>query len=64
MSPGIYFKYDVSPFTAVGYLDKEPVLHLVRRLLTVIGAVLGMFTVADAVSYWTRKAKAPQRVYE
>jgi hypothetical protein len=62
MSPGIYFKYDVSPITAVEYLDKEPLLHLVTRLLTVIGAVLGIFRIADAVSYRTRKAKAPQKI--
>jgi hypothetical protein len=62
MSPGIYFKYDVSPITAVEYLDKEPLLHLVTRLLTVIGAVLGMFRVADALSYRTRKIRTPQTI--
>lgn len=49
--PGIFFKYDVSPITATTYLDKEPRLHLVARLLTVIGGVLGMFRFLDTVLY-------------
>jgi hypothetical protein len=62
LSPGIYFEYDVSPITATEYVDKEPLLHLVTRFLTVIGAVLGIFRAADAVSYRTRNARVPQKI--
>ncbi|KAK8894236.1 Endoplasmic reticulum-Golgi intermediate compartment protein 3 [Tritrichomonas musculus] len=51
MIPGIFFKYDVSPITATTYLDKEPKLHLATRLLTVFGAVLGIFRLIDTVIY-------------
>jgi hypothetical protein len=50
-SPGIVFRYDVSPIGATTYVDKEPILHLVARLLTVIGGVLGLFRLIDGLSY-------------
>jgi hypothetical protein len=55
VSPGVYFRFDVSPIGAVTYADREPVLHLAARLLTVIGGVLGLFRLIDAVSYSSRK---------
>jgi hypothetical protein len=64
MSPGVVFKYDVSPITATTYLDKEPLLHLVTRLLTVIGGVLGLFRVVDFVMYRSSRAKKPEKIDE
>jgi hypothetical protein len=61
-SPGVVFKYDVSPITATECLDKEPVFHLVTRLLTVVGAVLGFFRLADAISYQSRKKQKPEKI--
>lgn len=58
-SPGIVFNYDVSPIMATEYLDREPMLHLVTRLLTVIGGVLGLFRLIDAVSYQSRRKAKP-----
>jgi hypothetical protein len=63
-SPGIFMKYDVSPITATTYLDKEPLLHLATRLLTVIGGVLGLFRVLDVVLYRSSKASRPQKLEE
>jgi hypothetical protein len=56
LSPGVFFKFDVSPIGAVSYVDREPALHLVGRLLTVIGGVLGLFRFVDAVAYSSRRS--------
>ena len=61
-SPGVFFKYDVSPITAVTYLDQEPLLHLITRLLTVIGAVLGICRFIDSVYYSASKAKVQDKI--
>ena len=53
---GVYFQYDVSPITAQSYIDREPFTHLLTRLLTVIGATLGLFRFIDAVTYKSKKA--------
>lgn len=59
LSPGIFFKYDVSPITATSYYAKEPGLHLITRLLTVIGGVLGMFRLIDSLCFAANKKRAP-----
>ncbi|OHT10751.1 hypothetical protein TRFO_19886 [Tritrichomonas foetus] len=64
LSPGVFFKYDVSPITATTYLDREPTLHLVTRLLTVIGGVLGMFRFVDTILYSASKAKKKEEIVE
>ena len=53
---GIYFQYDVSPITAQSYIDREPFTHLLTRLLTVIGATLGLFRFIDTITYKTKKS--------
>jgi len=60
-SPGVVFKYDVSPISANTYFDREPILHLCTRLLTVIGGVLGLFRLIDAVLFYAGRSrnKAP-----
>jgi hypothetical protein len=55
LTPGVFFKFDVSPIGAVSYADREPALHLVGRLLTVIGGVLGLFRFVDTVAYSSRR---------
>jgi hypothetical protein len=64
MALGVFFKYDVSPITATSYTDGEPASHLLTRLLTVIGAVLGIFRVIDTVAYQSRKAKKTEIIRE
>jgi hypothetical protein len=61
-SPGVVFKYDVSPIMATTYLDREPVMHLLTRLLTVIGGVLGMFRLVDALVYYSHKRKRQDQI--
>lgn len=56
-TPGIIFKYEVSPITAISYEDRQPLLHLFTRLLTVIGAVLGTVRVIDNLCYTTVEKK-------
>lgn len=62
--PGIFFKYDISPILATTYLDREPPLHLVTRLLTVLGGALGLFRVFDAAIYMSKKRKDPEQIAE
>jgi hypothetical protein len=54
-APGVNVEFDFSPIGATSYVDRKPVLHLVTRLLTAIGAVLGVFRLADAI--WHAQAK-------
>lgn len=44
---GLIFRYDVSPITAISYLDNEPLIHLCTRLLTIVGGVLGILRAVD-----------------
>lgn len=62
MIPGIFFVYDVSPITATTYLDKEPKLHLITRLLTVFGAVLGIFRIVDHVIYSASRSTKKEEI--
>jgi hypothetical protein len=59
---GIIIKYDVSPISAREYLDKENVLHLCARLLTVIGGALGIFRLLDLVLFHARKRKRREEI--
>lgn len=59
-SPGIFFKYDVSPISAKTYYAKEPGMHLVTRLLTVVGGVLGIFRLIDSLCFVAHKKRAPK----
>ena len=52
---GVCWNYDVSPITATTYLDKEPLLHLLTRLLTVVGGVLGIFRFVDQMMFYSSK---------
>ena len=61
-SPGVVFKYDVSPISAITYFDREPMLHLCTRLLTVIGGVLGLFRLIDAVLFYATKNKKQDQI--
>jgi hypothetical protein len=54
-SPGVIFKYDISPISGQSYSDREPILHLCTRLLTVIGGVLGVFRALDKMFFSVRK---------
>jgi hypothetical protein len=54
--PGAIFSYDVSTITAVEYIDKEPFMHLLTRLLTVLGAVLGLFRLINTIMFSAQKA--------
>ena len=53
-SPGFVVHYDISPVSGVTYSDREPLLHLCTRLLTVIGAVLGLFRAIDKTIFSVR----------
>lgn len=59
---GVFIKYDVSPISATTYTDKEPVLHLCTRILTVIGGVLGLCRLIDAITFHTRRAKRVEEI--
>ncbi|OHS93318.1 hypothetical protein TRFO_11952 [Tritrichomonas foetus] len=61
---GVIFKYDISPIQAMSYLDKEPKLHLATRLLTVVGGVLGFFTMIDRAIYMSNKRKKMQPIID
>ena len=54
-SPGVIFKYDISPISGQTYSDREPILHLCTRLLTVIGGVLGAFRALDKMFFSVRR---------
>ena len=56
-SPGVFFRYDVSPINAEEYIDREPFSHLLTRLLTVFGATLGLFRFIDSISFKARKVQ-------
>jgi hypothetical protein len=60
--PGVYFRFDVSPISAVTYMDRKPVLHLVTRLLTVVGAVLGICRFVDAAWYASARRKKTDKI--
>ena len=59
--PGVTFRYDVSPITAVEYIDKEPFMHLLTRLLTVLGAVLGLFRLINTLMFSAQKSNAKKQ---
>jgi hypothetical protein len=61
-SPGVGFKSDGSQILATNFLDREPVLHLVTRLLTVMGGVLGMFRLIDTLVYYSRKKQKVDQI--
>ena len=58
--PGIFFEYDISPILAPTYLDREPPLHLVTRLLTVLVGALGLFRLFDTTIYMSKKKNDPE----
>jgi hypothetical protein len=60
--PGVIIKYDVSPISAIEYKDKESVLHLCTRLLTVIGGALGIFRFIDSILFHTRKQTRKEQI--
>ena len=60
--PGVIIKYDVSPISAREYLDKENILHLCTRLLTVIGGALGIFRLIDSILFHTRKRVRKEQI--
>ncbi|KAH0794978.1 endoplasmic reticulum-Golgi intermediate compartment protein 3-like [Histomonas meleagridis] len=57
LMPGVYFRYDISPISVYEYKEREPVLHLATRLLTVIGGVLGLFRLLDTIFYYSEKKR-------
>ncbi|EAY00488.1 hypothetical protein TVAG_317730 [Trichomonas vaginalis G3] len=59
---GLFFKYDVSPISAVTYTDSEPVFHLLTRILTVLGGVLGLCRLIDAITFHTRRMKRTEEI--
>jgi hypothetical protein len=63
-SPALVFRYDVSPITATTYLDREPAMHLLTRLLIVIGGVLALFRLLDGVVFRTGRRKRPAKIEE
>ena len=62
LPPGVVWQYDVSPLRANTYLDKEPLLHLITRLLTVVGGVLGIFRFVDQMLFYSRKKDESEKI--
>jgi hypothetical protein len=60
--PGVNVQYDFSPIGAKIYVDKKPVLHLVTRLLTAVGAVLGVFRFVDMALYARAKKTREDKI--
>ena len=52
---GVTFFYDISPINAIKYKQKETPIHLISRLVTVIGGVLCMFKILDSILFAARK---------
>ena len=63
-SPGLFVKFDISPITATMYQNREPLLHLITRLVTVIGGVLGLFRFIDATLYAASSKKTQESIDE
>ena len=61
-SPGFVVHYDVSPVSGEIYWDREPILHLCTRLLTVVGAVLAAFRAIDKAIFTVRHQEVNEEI--
>lgn len=50
-SPGVIFKYDVSPITAIQYQEKQPFISLFTSFIIIAGGVLCFFRMLDSVLF-------------
>ena len=66
VSPGVVIIYDISPITAITYLEKQTISHLFTRLLTVVGGVLCLLRVVQysLLSVQRSKSKTLEELQE
>lgn len=50
-SPGVIFRYDVSPITAIQYQEKESFMSLFTSFVIIVGGVLIFFRMLDSVLF-------------
>ena len=54
--PGIFFVYDLSPFMVNVRRKSMPFMHLITRLLAIIGGVFSILGMLDSLIYKVMKA--------